>query len=111
VRTIWLGLALLPYATLAGIDTWLHERSRKVPRTEQALHAGAAVGLLVFLGAVFSARNTIALCALCAFVVVASADEFGFHAHLAARERRVHFASYLALLAFVLVWQWLERSP
>jgi hypothetical protein len=111
VRTILLGLALLPYVVLAGIDTWLHERSRQVPRTEQALHAGAAVGLLVFLGAVFSARTTLALCALCVFAAVASADEFGFHAHLAVRERRIHFASYLALLVFVLVWQWLGSSP
>jgi hypothetical protein len=111
VRLVWLGLALLPYATLAGIDTWLHERSRKVPRTEQALHAGAALSLLVFLGAAFGAMTTIAVCALCVFAAVASADEFGFHAHLAARERRVHFASYGALLVFILVWYWLGRSP
>jgi hypothetical protein len=104
---VWLGLAFLPYAILAGVDTWMHERSRRVPRFEQALHAAAAVGLLVFLGAVVSAKTMIALCALCAFVAVASFDEFGFHAHLAARERRVHFASYIALLTFVLAWQWI----
>ena len=35
MRTLLLGLALLPYATLAAYDGWLHERARHVPRIKQ----------------------------------------------------------------------------
>jgi hypothetical protein len=111
MRLVWLGVALLPYVILAGIDTWMHERSRRVPRVEQALHAGLALGLIVFLSAAFGARTTIALTALCVFAALAAADEFGFHRHLAAQERRVHFASYAAMLGFVATWHWIGEAP
>ena len=111
MRLVWLGMALMPYAIFAGVDTWLHERSRRVPRIEQMLHAGLAISLIVFLTAVFSARTMIALIALCVFVVLEVFDEFGFHRHLEARERRIHFAAYVALLAFVLTWQWKGDGP
>jgi len=105
LRPFLLGVALLPYLILAGIDAWLHEKSRRVPRVEQALHAGEAVSLFVFVGSAFGARTLLAASALGVFLVLAGADEFGFHGHLAARERRIHFAAYAALLLFVLVWR------
>lgn len=104
MRTIWLALALVPYASLALYDGWLHERARRVPRVEQWLHAGAFCSLIVFVGTAFRAQNQIALVALSIFVPIGAADEFGFHAHLAQRERRIHFASYAALGVFVFVW-------
>jgi hypothetical protein len=107
---IWLGIALLPYVALAGIDAWLHEKARKVPRIEQMLHATAAVSLFVFVGAAFGARSALAAIALGVFAVVTFADEFGYHGHLAARERRIHFAAYAALLVFVLAWRWQEAG-
>jgi len=36
-------------------------------------------------------------------------DEVGFHRHLDARERRVHFAAYAALGLFLCVWGALEH--
>jgi len=101
----------MPYLIFAGIDTWLHERARRVPRVEQILHAGLAISLIVFLTAVFSARTMIALIALCVFIVLEIFDEFGFHIHLGARERGIHFAAYAALLGFVLTWQWMGDGP
>ena len=105
VRALWMAVALLPYATLAGIDTWMHEKSRRVPKVEQILHAAAGVFLIVFVACVFGARDTAAVIVFVAFAVVASADELGFHRHLSASERRVHFASYAALAIFVAVWR------
>jgi len=109
MRALWLALALLPYAALALYDGWLHERARRVPRVEQWLHAGAACSLLVFVGAVFRAQTVLALIAFGLFAPIATADEIGFHAALAWRERRVHFASYAALGLFLLTW-WLVGS-
>lgn len=111
MRLVWLGMGLMPYVIFAGIDTWLHERSRRVPRIEQMLHAGLAISLIVFVTAVFSAWAMLALIALCMFVVLEIFDEFGFHRHLDARERRIHFAAYVALLAFVLTWRWMGDGP
>jgi hypothetical protein len=105
MRLILLGVALLPYALLAGFDTWLHERARRVPRVEQLLHACAGVTLILFLIGAFAIIPALAIVALCVFAAIAACDEFGFHAHLAARERRVHFASYAALCVFVAAWQ------
>jgi hypothetical protein len=104
MRTLWLVVGVLPYVTLAAFDAWLHERSREVPRTEKWLHAGLGLSLIVFIGAAFRSEALLALAALVVFVPVAAADELGFHGHLAARERRIHFASYAALGLFVLVW-------
>jgi hypothetical protein len=106
MRTVLLALALLPYASLALFDGWLHERSRRVPRVEQWLHAGAALSLIVFLVAAFRSHGALAIGALAVFAPIAAADEVGFHGHLAARERRLHFASYAALGVFVAVWIW-----
>ena len=105
-RLVWLTLALLPYASLAAFDGFLHERSRKVPRLEQWLHAGSALSIVVCIGAVFRAQTLLAIVAFCVFAPLAMADEFGFHASLAARERRVHFASYAALCLFLGVGLW-----
>lgn len=103
-RLVLLAAALVPYAALAAVDAWMHERHRQVPRLEQALHAVAALTFLGFLVGVFRDIRTLALASLCAFAVVSAWDEFGFHAGLAARERRVHFAAYGALGLFVAAW-------
>ncbi|HEY6893780.1 MAG TPA: hypothetical protein VI258_06415 [Rhodanobacteraceae bacterium] len=104
MRALWLVLALIPYAALAGVDAWLHEKARVVPRTEKRLHAGLALSLIVFLGGAFGSAGALAVVALGALLVLAAADEIGFHRELARNERRVHFASYGALGVFVLVW-------
>lgn len=111
MRAFWLVIALLPYAALAAFDAWLHEKSREVPRVEKWLHAGLALSLIVFLGAVFRSETTLAFFALGALVPLGVADEAGFHGGLAIRERRVHFASYAALGVFVLVWLGLGIRP
>jgi hypothetical protein len=111
MRAVWLALVLLPYASLALYDGWLHERARRVPRIEQWLHAGAFCSLIVFVGAAFRAQTQLALVALAVFAPIAATDEFGFHAQLAQRERRVHFAAYAALCVFVLAWLVAESSP
>lgn len=105
MRMLWMALALVPYATLAGIDTWMHEKSRRVPKVEQVLHALAGVLLIAFVVCVFSGRNSAGIVAFVAFAFVAFADEFGFHRHLSSRERMVHFASYGALAIFVTAWR------
>jgi hypothetical protein len=104
MRTLWLVLALLPYASLAAFDAWLHEKSRDVPRVEKWLHAGLGLSLIVFVGAVFRAETLLASVALCALLPLAAVDEGGFHRGLERRERGIHFASYAALGVFVLVW-------
>lgn len=104
MRCLWLGLALIPYAGLAGYDGWLHERARKVPRVEQALHAALAVSLLAFLTGAFRARPMLALPALGVFLTALAWDEFGFHGHLDSHERRVHFAAFAMFCVFVTAW-------
>ena len=99
-----LGAALLPYLALVSVDAWMHEKARRVPRLEQFLHAAAAVLFVAFVVAVFR-DSPAALALLASFVVCAAADEFGFHRHLAATERRVHFMSYAALALFVATWR------
>jgi len=105
LRTLCLGLALVPYAALAGFDGWLHEKARRVPPTEQVLHAISALSLVGFVVLVFRASDAAAMAMLVVYGVSASLDEFGFHAHLDRRERRVHFASYAAMALFIAVWQ------
>ena len=51
-----LGIGLLPYLGVAGIDTWMHERARKVPRIEQLLHVVLA-GLDPLLVAMLQVLN------------------------------------------------------
>jgi hypothetical protein len=111
MRALWLALALVPYAALAGFDAWLHEKSRQVPLVEKWLHGGLALCLIVFVGAAFRAERTLAFLALGLLVPLAAYDEIGFHGTLAMRERRVHFASYAALGVFVSAWLWLGSGP
>ena len=103
-RLMTLGAALVPYLALVSVDTWMHEKSRRVPRIEQFFHAAAAVLFIGFVIAVFLDAWA-ALPLLIAYVVCAASDEFGFHRHLAAAERRVHFMSYAALGIFVAAWR------
>ena len=105
-----LGVALTPYLVLVSIDGWMHEASRQVPRVERWLHYSAAALFLGFLIALFRDATWLALALFGAFAALTVWDEVGFHRHLDARERRVHFAAYAALALFLCVWGWLERS-
>ena len=104
MRNLWLGLALVPYLAAAGVDAWMHERGRKVPRLEQWIHAGLAVAMAAFLLLVFRAAVMPALAALAVFVLLVAWDELAFHGGIARSERRVHMASWVALAVFVAVW-------
>jgi len=103
-RILLLGGALAPYLVLIGVDAWMHERARRVPRFEQGLHYSAAILLLAFLVAVFRGFDALAVALLVAFTALTAWDEIGFHGPLARRERRVHFFSYAALGLFVGAW-------
>ena len=59
-RVIWLTLGMLPYLSLVGADTWMHEAARKVPPTERVIHWTLAPLLIGFLVAVFLERTPIA---------------------------------------------------
>jgi len=111
MRLLWLSLGLVPYLSLAGLDAWMHERDRRVPRVEQALHAGLALAIGAFLTGVFTSRTLLASIALIVFVALLVADEAGFHRGLERRERHVHVASWVALAGFVLLWQVLGDTP
>ena len=104
-----LGLALTPYLALVSIDAWMHEASRQVPRVERWLHYSAGALFLGFLIALFRNATDLALVLFGTFAALTVWDAVGFHRNLAARERRVHFAAYMALALFVGVWAWLER--
>jgi len=104
MRNAWLGLALLPYLAAAGVDAWMHERGRRVPRVEQWIHAGLAATMAVFLGAVFAAAMPVASGALVAFIALVAWDETAFHRTIGRAERRVHVFSWIALAAFVAAW-------
>ncbi len=104
MRNLWLGLALVPYLAAAGVDAWMHERGRRVPRVEQWVHAGLAVGMAVFLAALFSGRPAMAIGALAAFLGLLAWDETAFHKAIARAERRVHSLSWVALAGFVAAW-------
>jgi len=105
-----LGAALAPYLVLVSIDAWMHEASRQVPRVERWLHYCAGALFLGFLVALFRDMTGLALALFSVFAVLTVWDEAGFHRLLGARERRVHFAAYLALALFLCAWWWLERS-
>ena len=104
-----LGLALTPYLALVSIDAWMHEASRQVPRVERWLHYSAGALFIGFLIALFRDATDLALVLFGTFAALTVWDAVGFHRNLAVRERRVHFAAYLALAMFVCVWAWLER--
>lgn len=104
MRSAWLGLALVPYLAAAGVDAWMHERGRRVPRVEQWIHAGLAATMAVFLGAVFAAAMPVAFGALAAFIALLAWDETAFHRMINREERRVHVLSWLALAIFIAAW-------
>ena len=108
MRNLWLGLALVPYLAAAGVDAWMHERARQVPRVEQWIHAGLALTLGTFLVAVFREVPPVAFAALAAFVALVAWDELAFHKAIARSERRVHVASWFALAGFVAAWWWVD---
>jgi hypothetical protein len=95
--------SLLPYLALSAYDGWLHEKARKVPRAEQALHATLFVSAAALIFGVFTARPWFALVGLVGFAPAACADEFGFHGMLERRERRLHHVAYACFAGFVAV--------
>src|SRR5262245_4871241 len=105
-RAILLGAALTPYLALVSVDTWMHEKARRVPRAEQWFHYAAGLLFAGFAAAGFL-RSSNALPLLVAFVACAAVDEIGFHRHLSPSERRVHFVSYAALVLFVGAWRFM----
>lgn len=104
MRMILLGSALTPYVALAGVDAWMHERERVVPRIEQLLHYTAAIAFVGFCIAAFRDSMRVALPLLAVFAAATAWDELAFHRHLDRRERRVHVASFVALALFLAVW-------
>jgi hypothetical protein len=104
MRNLWLGLALVPYLAAAGVDAWMHERGRRVPRVEQSIHAALAMAMAAFLWAVFTDRAAFALAALGCFALLVVWDELGYHGGIARSERRVHVVSWVALAGFVAAW-------
>jgi hypothetical protein len=110
VRIFALGIGLLPYLGTAGIDAWMHERARKVPLVEQGFHAALAITFTAFAACVFLRRSAPAGVCLAAFVLCLVCDEWGYHRGLGANERRVHGISWAALLLFIGIWVWTERT-
>ena len=106
MRSVWLGLALLPYLATAGADLWIHERGRRVRPPEQWVHGVLALAMALFLAGVFLERAAVALGALGGFIAFLLWDEFAFHRGIARRERQVHVASWVALAGFLALW-WL----
>jgi hypothetical protein len=109
----WQRLALLaagfaPYALISGYDQWLHRHARRVPRLEQALHAGLALAMGAFLTLVARAETRAALAALALFAGLLLLDEFGYHGSIDRHERRVHWLADAALAGFVIGWLWLD---
>ena len=103
-RMMLLGAALTPYLALVGVDAWMHERARSVPRIEQALHYAAAILFVTFLVAVFRDSIRLAGVLLLVFVACTAWDEIGYHGTVDVRERRVHFAAIAALVFFLVAW-------
>jgi hypothetical protein len=99
--------SLLPYLALSAYDGWLHEKARRVPRAEQALHAALALSAAGFIYGLFYERAWLALWALAVFVPAACIDEFGFHGLLESRERRLHHVAYASFAVFAGVAAWL----
>lgn len=106
MRLLVLSVALAPYLGFVAIDAWMHEKARRVPMVEQCLHAGIALGVGAFFVAAFLGADTLAGILLLLSLPLMAADEIGFHGHLSKRERLVHLAEGLSLIAFVLVWLW-----
>jgi len=102
-----LVLSLLPYLALAAYDGWLHEKARRVPRFEQALHGLLFVSAASIIIGVFTGRSLLAMIAMGVFAVAAAADELGFHGPLDRRERRLHHVAYASFAGFLGVAFWL----
>jgi hypothetical protein len=103
-RMILLCAALVPYVALVSVDAWMHERARRVPRFERALHYSAAVLFLGFIIAVLRDAIRPALTLLLFLAAATVWDEVSYHRHLDGRERRVHFASHAAFVLFLVAW-------
>ena len=99
-----LAVGLVPYLVLALVDGWMHEKHRRVPKTEQWLHALIFLFVGTFIVAAFLGLTLIAAIALIGAIPVLAADELGFHAELAARERKVHYLADLSLAGFAGLW-------
>lgn len=108
MRLVVLSVALAPYIGFVVVDAWMHEKARRVPRTEQWLHAGIAVFIGAFFLAAFRDANLIAGALLVLTLPMMAVDEIGFHGHLSKRERLVHLAEGLSLIVFVTVWLWMS---
>ncbi|HET7843606.1 MAG TPA: hypothetical protein VFL14_05605 [Xanthomonadales bacterium] len=102
-REVMLALAFAPYAGLALWDGWLHGHDRRVPWREQCLHAAIAAAVAALVTAAFLQHRILFFAALAVLVPCALADELGWHAPLAKREKRVHAAAYSLLAMFVAV--------
>lgn len=86
----------------------MHERSRRVPKLEQWIHAGLGVTIGLFFTMVFRGESQFALASLTGFAVLVAFDELQFHQGIATREKRIHQASWVALAVFVCAWQWID---
>lgn len=106
-HTLLLVLSLLPYLALAAWDGWLHEKARRVPRVEQALHGLLFMSAACIIFGVFSGRSLLALVAIAVFALAAAADELGFHGPLEQRERRLHHVAYASFAGFLGVAFWI----
>ncbi|HQZ31383.1 MAG TPA: hypothetical protein PLG89_05915 [Arenimonas sp.] len=100
-QTLALTLGFLPYLVLSGYDGWLHEKARRVPRTEQALHALLFACVVALMVGLFRQHAQLAWSAIAVFAVAALADELGFHGHLHHRERRLHHVAYACFAGFL----------
>ena len=111
VRTFILSLAAIPYMSLVFVDFQLHTRARAVPLSEKFFHAIAASSLLAFGAAVASPISVAVIPAFLTYITVSILDEILFHRGIPTVERTVHYASWIALLGFLGVWQLLEPRP
>ena len=57
MRLLVLYAALVPYIGFVAVDARMHEKARRVPRTEQWLHGGIIVTLGTFFVLAFSGAN------------------------------------------------------
>lgn len=102
-QTLALTLGFLPYLVLSGYDGWLHEKARRVPRTEQALHALLFACVVALMVGLFRQHAQLAWSAIAVFAAAALADELSFHGHLHQRERRLHHVAYAFFAGFLAV--------
>jgi len=108
MRLLVLSIALAPYLGFVAIDAWMHEKARRVPRVEQWLHAAIALAIGTFFVLAFSGADIAAGILLLLSLPLMAVDEIGFHGHLSKRERLVHLAEGLSLIAFITVWLWMS---